>query len=398
MRGLLRDRHIAIILILFILLFSTISVPYLVTAQNEQLYIDTDENEVGEGEEFLVYVYILNETLYPTYLADVEIDFNGQPYQISDSEEYPDSVSIEAPTVDKDTEFTITAEKEGYNYTTYEITVLNKLPKLNIYLEDLTILEGEYFVVSVTDSESEEEVEGALVYIEVIGTQDETDEMGRVEFIAPHGYETIRIIAKKVGYQDGIKLVEINLQPSIWDQLRQNPNTFVAIAAILLISAVIYVTIRQRKDIDKRAKEISKEDTLKKYGVSKSTTLSSSDKNEEESAKMSSLKENVRTQPQRISKVEEIRISKPREERTIVSANNKKEEDEEKSQKEDSDLEDEWFEGTDDIRYEIDKITGEIDEDGKDKWFEGIDDIRAKIDEKVKKKDKKKEETDGQSE
>ena len=49
-----------------------------------------------------------------------------------------------------------------------------------------------------------------------------------------------------------------------------------------------------------------------------------------------------------------------------------------------------WFEGTDDIRYEIDKLTGKIDEKHMDKWFEGVDDLKKKIDEKVKKRDKNK--------
>lgn len=394
MRGLLRVRHITTILTLFILLFFTIIVIYPVTAQNEQLYIDT-ENEVEEGEEFLVYVLTINETGDRTYHTDVEIDFNKQPYKITGSEEYP-SISIQAPLVDENTEFTITAEKEGYNFTTHEITVLNKIPKLDIYIEDLTIFEGELFVVSVTDIESREEVEGALVYIESTDVEDETDAMGRVEFAAPHNRETIRIIAEKDGYQDGEKLVEINSQPSIWIQLQDNPNTFIAIAAFLLISAIIYVTLKQRKVIDSRAKEISKKETMKKYGISENVTLSTSDANKP--SEQSSLQEDVRTQPQREAKVEEIRISKPREEKTIISANDQKEEDKVNSRKKTIDPEDKWFEGTDDIRYEIDKITGEIDEEGKDKWFEGIDDIRAKIDEKVKKKDKRKEESNDEGE
>ena len=44
------------------------------------------------------------------------------------------------------------------------------------------------------------------------------------------------------------------------------------------------------------------------------------------------------------------------------------------------------------MRYEIDKLTGEIDEEGVDKWFEGVDDIKKKIDEKMKKKKQKEEE------
>ena len=42
------------------------------------------------------------------------------------------------------------------------------------------------------------------------------------------------------------------------------------------------------------------------------------------------------------------------------------------------------------MRYEIDKLTGEVDEEGLDKWFEGVSDLKVKIDEKIKKKDKKK--------
>ncbi len=50
--------------------------------------------------------------------------------------------------------------------------------------------------------------------------------------------------------------------------------------------------------------------------------------------------------------------------------------------------ENDWFKGTDDIRYEIDKLTGKIDENSIDKWFEGYDDIKDKINERIKKKDK----------
>ena len=236
------------------------------------------------------------------------------------------------------------------------------------------------------------------MYIESTDVEDETDTMGRVEFDEPHNREIIRIRAEKNGYQDGEELVEINAQPSIWSQLQENPNTFIVIAAILLISAIIYVTFRQRKGIDSRAKEITKQETMKKYGISENVTLSTSDENPAKTDEQSSLQEDVRIQPQREAKVEEIRISKPRKEKTIISDSNQNGEDETDSQKKAIDHEDKWFEGTDDIRYEIDKITGEIDEEGKDKWFEGIDDIRAKIDEKVKKRDKKKEESNGESE
>jgi hypothetical protein len=101
--------------------------------------------------------------------------------------------------------------------------------------------------------------------------------------------------------------------------------------------------------------------------------------------------ENIDMESERGPKVEEIRISRPRKEKEIVPINAEEEKvDEAIPRKVRRRHEYDWFEGTDDIRYEIDKITGKIDEEGADKWFEGIDDIRAKIDEKVKKKDKKK--------
>ena len=124
MRGLLRDGYITTILMLFILLFFIINVTYLVTAEGEQLYIDTDVNEIEEGKEFLVYVYIFNETGHHIYQTDVELNFNNTQYQITGLGEYPE-VSTQAPSVDKDEEFTIAAEKEGYNSTTHKITVLN---------------------------------------------------------------------------------------------------------------------------------------------------------------------------------------------------------------------------------------------------------------------------------
>ncbi|MEA2055573.1 MAG: hypothetical protein U9O49_01920, partial [Candidatus Thermoplasmatota archaeon] len=97
---------------------------------------------------------------------------------------------------------------------------------------------------------------------------------------------------------------------------------------------------------------------------------------------------------ERDSKVEEIRISRPRKEKEIVSVTGDKIKEGKKVMPVQSHKSDDgdWFQGTDAIRYEIDKLTGEIDEENLDKWFEGIDDIRVKIDEKIKKKDKKKNE------
>ena len=103
-------------------------------------------------------------------------------------------------------------------------------------------------------------------------------------------------------------------------------------------------------------------------------------------------KEVVRIQPNKESKVEEIRITRPYKDKEVVPVVSKENETEKIIKKKEMQKRDyDWFEGTDDIRYEIDKLTGKIDEEGLDKWFEGVDHHKDKIKEKVKKKDKKKE-------
>ena len=130
---------------------------------------------------------------------------------------------------------------------------------------------------------------------------------------------------------------------------------------------------------------------MAKYDSDVKTTSSLPSESKEKLDDQSSLKDAVRIQSQQEAKVEEIRISKPRKEKEVVPVESQEDETEKvinrkKTQKRDYD----WFEGTDDIRYEIDKLTGEIDEEGVDKWYEGAGTLKEKIDEKMKKKDKKK--------
>jgi len=50
----------------------------------------------------------------------------------------------------------------------------------------------------------------------------------------------------------------------------------------------------------------------------------------------------------------------------------------------------EWFNGTDTMKYKIDKLTGDVNEKPDDKWFVGEDNIRFKVDKKVMDKKLKK--------
>jgi len=172
--------------------------------------------------------------------------------------------------------------------------------------------------------------------------------------------------------------------------MRQPYLLFHPFAVLFLIFAIVFVNLRQKRLVDIRAKEISKEKNLNQHEATAKTDSSSIGKGIDKTSDQYGLKPSIRVEPNQGTKVEEIRISKSSKEKDIVSVKDGKKPERKtiprgSAVKHDYD----WFEGTDDIRYEIDRITGEIDEEGIDKWFEGIDDIRAKIDDKVKKKDKK---------
>lgn len=367
----IRDRYITTLPVLLVLLLCNIfifSSP--VVAQGEQLIIDVAD-EIYENEDFFVSVYIINNSGIPTFLVDVEIVFDGNSYYITD--QGSGVVTIQAPQVDEDVEYVITASKDGYVSAEETINILNKLPKLIVTLDKYTVDANEKFSVVVKD-EDENPVADATVAIQDVfgeGTIATTNSEGRAWLVAPEIRGEITIMAQKDGYVDGTTPLMVNIGPSFWESLLQNPYTPIVIVVIILIFAIVFVNLRQKKSIDTRAKEISKEQTLKRYGAH-GKIVSMPSRSQE-------------------PKIEEIRISRPRKDKKIVSVESEKEEvrktiPRKSKRKHDYD----WFEGTDDIRYEIDRITGEIDEEGLDKWFEGIDDIRAKIDEKVKKKDKKK--------
>jgi len=380
----IKVKCIVILTILLILLFSNI-----VVAQEPQLFIEVND-EVYENEDFLVSAYTLDENDMPTFQIGVEIEFNGMPYTITDESAV---VSIKAPQVSKDTSYVIKASKNGYNSSETTITVLDRQPKLSITLDgSYTVKTNEKFSVVVED-ENDNPISGATVAIQGgVGNVETTNDVGRAWLTAPDDRTEITIKAQKEGYQYATTTVKIDTAPGLIEILMQSQYTPIAIAVIAVIVAIVLVNLRQRKQIDVRTKEISKAQTLKQYS-SQGTVVSMqpSVKIENPPVNQYGTTENIDMESERGPKVEEIRISRPRKEKEIVPINAEEEKvDETIPRKVRRRHEYDWFEGTDDIRYEIDKITGKIDEEGADKWFEGIDDIRAKIDEKVKKKDKKK--------
>lgn len=271
-------------------------------------------------------------------------------------------------------------------------TAQDEQPKLVVTLDKHTFKANEPFSVTVTD-ENGNLIEGATVGIQSYGGLAET-EGGLAQLVAPEGKDEIikiTIKAQKEGYIAGTTTAWVNSEPSILDLLIQNPYFPITIAALLLILAIGVVNWRQKKSINVRAKDISKEQTLKRYRPIGKIVLSPSSEITGETVNQNGLKRDDNIELKQEPKVEEIRISRPRKDKKIISVKTEKEEPRKRIPRKTYKKHDyDWFEGTDDIRYEIDRITGEIDEERLDKWFEGIDDIRAKIDEKLKKKDKEK--------
>jgi hypothetical protein len=387
----IKAKCIVILTILLILLLSNI-----VAVEGEELVLDvTNEsyegiNEVYEGEIFLVSAYISNITGDIVPQIDVKIEFDGKPYLINAEDE--GVISIKAPNVSKDTPYSINASKEGYKSAEKTLLVKNK-KQLVVVPEKFTVKVNEEFSVKVTD-ENDNPVAYAIVAIQNTNNPPKsTDDNGRAWLTAPEDRDKIIIIAQKDGYINGKETILASSGGLGLEWLFQSQYTPIAIAVIAVIAAIVLVNLRQRKQIDVRTKEISKAQTLKQYS-SQGTVVSMQPSVKIENQPVNhqyGTTENVDMESERGPKVEEIRISRPRKEKEIVPINAEEEKvDEAIPRKVRRRHEYDWFEGTDDIRYEIDKITGKIDEEGADKWFEGIDDIRAKIDEKVKKKDKKK--------
>ena len=388
--------------LLFIVLINISVFSQIASGQELQLYIDA-EIEVYEGDQINISACSLDEYEIYTCHDDVQITFNkiftDGPYEIVTGEE---QLTLIAPEITEDVDVTITATKTGYLSGTTIITIKNKVEdqiehQLFIDPDSFTIDAGKRFSVIVVD-ENDNPVSEVLIGIESPSNEkDTTDDAGRGFLKAPEEWDSdeFSIYAQKDGYTDGKIEIALNFEKSWLEELLENSLFPVFIGGFVLFLAIIFVYFRQKRSINKRAKQISKDKLIRKYEVDPKNDNNS----KEEILYSSSIKEGVRVAPKSDSKVEEIRISRPKKDKDIVSVSEEKDETDKvisKKQRETRDIS--WFEGTDEIKYEIDKLTGEIDEEGIDKWYEGVDSLKEKIDEKVKKKDKKKDEDDDEEE
>lgn len=370
---------LGIILFLNIFLFSTTTADV-----GERLQLNAPD-EVIEGEYFLVSALDPEDFVNDSpYLVNVNIAFNGEPYTITEDDENRE-ITILAPLVSGNTDYDIIATKTGYISDEKTIIVINK--RLVVTPQDFIIDADKSFYVTVTD-QSGVVITDASVYISSFGELARPREAGVYLLTSPQDQEEIKIIAQKEGYDSVSVIIDVNLKPNWINEIIQNPYFPIALAIIILIIAVLAVHFKQKRLIYTRAKEISHEKTLEKYDTSPSSGVTS-----REPSYADQPREIIRVQNNDDAKVEEIRISRPQKEKEVVEVKTEEDETEKViSRKKLLERDYDWFEGTDETRYEIDKLTGEVDEDGIDKWFEGVDGLKEKISEKVKKKDKKTEE------
>jgi hypothetical protein len=374
------------------IIFTLFLISSTANAQNEdKLFItltnsDYEEIErIFENEEFYVSVYSLDENGTPTYLVNVIIEFNFKNYEITAEE--PELVLV-APEVSRDSVVSINANKSGYISAQREILVENKL-HLIIIPDDYTVDANKQFSVLVMD-EDQNPVEGVLVGIQSYTGDDSvkiTNTNGRVWLVAPGKRSEIVVIAQKEGYVEGSTTLGVNINPGLLESFLKSPFTPIVIAVFLLLVSILVVNYRQRKLVRQKTIEIATEHAGEHRG-SYGKIVTPLNENEGPPLDKKRGKRDDHMKPSRGPKIEEIRISRPRRDKEIVNMDRTKEaaktEIPRKARiKHDYD----WFEGTEYIRYEIDRMTGGLDEDGVDKWFEGIDEIREKIDEKLRKKD-----------
>lgn len=275
--------------------------------------------------------------------------------------------------------------------------------RLTIIRDDWIVEPNEEFTVTVTDEDGSV-VSDAKVSIDAGMTGVKTNSNGVAYLTAPSTEGKYSIVARKSGYISFEGEIKVDSGPAFWET-----TTFpIILGGICLIGAILFVFFREKKSIYNRAAQISKNNILEKYGKTqqKNKTKNQTQKTHtppENNLTYNQNKKNiyqnpyqpkpVRSRNENDSKVEEIRIRRPRKEKKVVSVD-----DEDKTEKVIQDAkmkkrDDEWFQGNDEAKYEVGKITGEVDEEKIDKWFEGVDNIKEKIDQKVK-KDKKKRKKD----
>ncbi len=385
------SRILFILLVIIILFINFFCITGLSSEEQISLYITNSEGEqiyeITEGEYFTVGVFNPNIGI-SNLLSNVTIEFNNKEIEITDDLQTK-KIDFKAPYVKNDKEYTIKANK---NNLSSETKIIVRKITLVVDPSSYVIEENKKFSLTVTDGENP--IEGVDVYIQNIKDssdyQSVTNEKGIAILRAPEKREEIEIIANYKDIAQTEITLTVNLEPSYFEKILNNEYLPVIFAILALIAVVFFVNYRQRKAVYVRADEISNQKKMNRYNLNEK--YGNRTENKDIYDKHSSVSDKLRVSSNQGSKVEEIRITRSKKQKEVVPIKTNEDKTNEilsKKKNQMNNNDHDWFEGTDDVRYEIDKLTGELDENGIDKWFEGIDELKDKIDKKVK-KDKKK--------
>lgn len=377
------DVHKRIIWILLLLLLISSQGSRIVDA-SKTMYIEVESSAIVSGEVFSVSIYdptIQNET---PYLTNVVFIFNEETYQIPIDDENGE-ILIKAPSVLVNTTFVIEAYKEGYDpaNTTIHILARETEPSYELHItllnDEKTIKSFQEFTILVTDLLGNP-IQGATVYAQESNQKEQfyiTDINGTATLTAPNNNE-ITLITNKNGYEQGQLVISVTTQPAITDELLNHPYTPIALAALTLITVIIYVTRKKRFHNDRISnipfKNIQK--TMKQENTinTKGELLNSPTKNNDRE----------KIHERKYPKIEEIHISSDYKTKEIISLS------ENKNYKELKTFEKHrWFEKTSEVEKKVDTLKEPIKDENTEKWFVGTDSLRRKIDETLQEKDKK---------
>lgn len=383
--------------ILFLILSSVfLSIP-LTTAST--MIVEILPPQPTSGQNFTVSVYdpkIVDET---PYLTDVTIIFQNESYEITDDLPNRELV-LSAPPVQYPTSFIINAIKNSYNTTNTSVTIIpvssSPAHLVITLIDDNTIESDELFTLKITD-EYNIPIQNATVSIQNVQNDHSdglTNETGFITLQAPNQQE-ITILAQKDNYQDDALTLWIETKQDTTTALLSHPMVPVFIAFCILIASIIFVTLKNKKSLNK--KRMKKPNNIKseKFIVQSKKTLTNHS-NFDKSQKLKPLPFSQKTLRTSSPKIEEINITKPKsEQKTMrIQSNNKTENNVLQRKSGQQHSEHQWFTSQDSVESQVDEILSKKDsKTKKNDWFEGTDSLRDVIDITIKQKQKKKKST-----
>lgn len=366
--------------IAFILLI-LIQCSTILNASNEDdgLIIEINPKTIISGSNFSISVYDPNIKNGTPYLVNVTIEFNNNFYEITPESETGEII-IAAPTVLFNTSYTI------YAYAPYKTAntsiIIQPLPddstnELIITITTYTLIAENSFTVIVTDQTGKpiENVQISLLISSGAIEQVQTDSEGRAQLTAPNE-ESIVIYAQKQGYQDDYKKTDVRIKHELIDYIITHKYTPIAIAVLILISSILYVSVLRP--------HIKKKPRIKTLKTEQpKTTKITKPQKQPPSPKIETKKEPTPAKPID-SKIEEIHIKSKQPTEQPISLQQKTVEPKTEQPKTTGH---QWFKHSKEPDKETQKSFSPQEKKPKEQWFEGTNDIQKKIDKKLKEKD-----------